>query len=196
MRVAALLASDHPEAEKILLDIIGNRQIEIDIPSLALCVNALSILILERGDAQLFDNLLKVASSNPNSSSQLMPIICSNLTSSVKLGFQKRLVEALEISCQNPKDSKVFNDLKWQLCSLAISEKPKSWRFLLKLFNKETDVFLEGLLVSLAMQYPLPGFPITQWNTIERPLSAMDQEQLKTYLKSTVFIRTPGGLIR
>uniref|UniRef100_A0A914PTF8 Rap-GAP domain-containing protein n=1 Tax=Panagrolaimus davidi TaxID=227884 RepID=A0A914PTF8_9BILA len=58
-----------------------------------------------------------------------------------------------------------------------------------------SDTFLEGLLITLAMQYPLPNFPITQWNSIEKPLTLIDQTQIKDFLKSTVFITTPGALI-
>uniref|UniRef100_A0A914XY39 Uncharacterized protein n=1 Tax=Panagrolaimus superbus TaxID=310955 RepID=A0A914XY39_9BILA len=192
VRVTALLALDHPEAEKILLSILENREIEIDISSLSLCVNALSILILERADAQLFDHLYRAVSNHPDAASQLLPILCSNLVSSIRIGFHTRLVDALERACQTPKDFRILNDLKWQLCALSIIEKPRaSWKALIHRIHTHRDTFLEGLLVTLAMQYPLPNFPITQWNSIERPLTLIDQNQIKDFLKSTVFITTP-----
>lgn len=160
-------------------------------------MNALSILILERADAQLFDGLLRIVAQHPDASSHLLPILCSNLTSSVRIGFHTRLVAALEQACQNPRDGRIFNDLKWQLCALSISDKPRpSWKALLHRLHTHRDVFLEGLLITLAMQFPLPNFPITQWNSIERPLNVIDPNQLKDFLKSSVFITTPGALIR
>uniref|UniRef100_A0A7E4VIK5 Rap-GAP domain-containing protein n=1 Tax=Panagrellus redivivus TaxID=6233 RepID=A0A7E4VIK5_PANRE len=195
VKVAALLALDHPEAEKILLQILETRNIEFDIGSLTLCINALSILVLERADAQLFDDLLRTISQHA-SASQLIPVLCANLASSVRLGFHNRLVEALELGLEAPRDGRVLNDLKWQLCALSVADKPRaSWKALLSQIHAHGDVFLEGLLISKALQYPLPGFPITQWNSIERPLAAMDPAALKAYLKSTVFITTPGALI-
>lgn len=66
-----------------------------------------------------------------------------------------------------------LNDLKWQLCALALRDtggnRLAQWRKALlnrlSASHNNSDSFLEGLLVRLSGQFPLPGFSITQWNS-------------------------------
>uniref|UniRef100_A0A914BZM8 Rap-GAP domain-containing protein n=1 Tax=Acrobeloides nanus TaxID=290746 RepID=A0A914BZM8_9BILA len=192
VRVAALLSLDNPDAENILLSILENRAIEIDLPSLILSINALCILILERADAQLLDSLLKLVLKH-NQASGILPIMCPNLLAATKLGFQARLVEALEYGVDMVQEKKTLNDMKWQLCSLAIQEKPhKSWRSIIDKLDAENDVFLEGFLTILSLQYPLPMFPITQWNSLELQVPANEQQKV---LENTVFMKQESAIL-
>lgn len=169
VRVAALLSMNHPEAEKILLSIISSGQIEIDLSSLVLCVNALSILVLERADVPLLKSVMDLLLRHKEYSSALMSLYCANLACAPRLGFHTRLAEALELAIThgNPqRDSRLINELKWQFVGLHAKDRVcKSLKPLLASIAAANDEFLEGVMVQKALQYPLPGFSISQWNS-------------------------------
>uniref|UniRef100_A0A915CVG1 Rap-GAP domain-containing protein n=1 Tax=Ditylenchus dipsaci TaxID=166011 RepID=A0A915CVG1_9BILA len=95
VRVAALLCLSHPEAEKILLSLLENSEVELDVDCVVLTVNALCILVVERADAQLFDTLLKLLCGQKKMAAKLVPILCSNLGFVGRLGMESRLAKAM-----------------------------------------------------------------------------------------------------
>lgn len=177
---------------------MDNKSVDVDLPSLVLCVNALSILVLERVDAQLLNTLFDLTVRHPQAA-QLLPTLCSNLGSATRLGFQAKLIESLEISVGRVREPRLLNDLKWHLCSLLLKEKTlKSWRPLIDGLAQGKDSFLEGLLTQRALQYPIPGFPITQWNSIDmtaQPDAAGARKSLEPD-ESVLYVDTEGAVIR
>lgn len=177
---------------------LDNKSIDVDLPSLVLCVNALSILVLERVDAQLLNTLFDLVARH-SQAPQLLPIFCSNLGSGTRLGFQAKLIESLEISVGRVRETRLLNDLKWHLCSLLLKEKTlKSWRPLIDGLAQGKDLFLEGLLAQRALQYPVPGFPITQWNSIDMT-GQLDTSGAKKSIEpeeTVVYVDTDGALVR
>ncbi|KAI6182707.1 hypothetical protein M3Y97_00409700 [Aphelenchoides bicaudatus] len=169
VRVAALLSMSHPDAEKILLSILSSSQIEVDLSSLVLCVNALSILILERADVPLLKTVMDLLLKHREHSSTLMSLYCANLGCAPRLGFHCRLAEALEsaITHSNPqRDTRFVNEFKWQFVSLYAKDRVcKSLKPLLAALGAGNDSFLEGLMIEKSLQFPLPGFSISQWNS-------------------------------
>lgn len=164
--------------------------IQIDLSSLILCVNALSILILERADNQLFYYLIKLLNQH-REAGNLFPIFCSNLSFVTHLGMHKELAEALFYGLSNTSNVCAINDLKWELCAL-LSEKSQKvlWKPLFEHLHIGKDHFLEGILIQLAKQYPLPGFSITQWNSLSEPVDLLKSEE-----NSSVFISTKGAML-
>lgn len=165
-------------------------------PSLILCINALSILILERANDLLFYKLNSILNHHPEARN-LFPIFCSNLSFVTRLGLHKGLAEALFYGLSNSSsNSCATNDLKWELCSLLLSEnsRKKIWKPFIDCLQLGEDYFLEGVLIQLAKQYPLPGFSITQWNSISE--SSKKAEILSSEKESSnVFISTHGALL-
>ncbi|KAI6202932.1 hypothetical protein M3Y94_00498200 [Aphelenchoides besseyi] len=170
VRVAALLSLTHQDAEKILLTILGNNAVEVDLSSLVLCVNALSILILERADVPLLSSVLDLLVQHRYYSTSLLATFCANLTCAPRLGFHGRLADALELAIARAhikKDERILNELKWQLVSLQSKDRVcKTFKPLLATLAAQTDGFLEGLLIERGLQFPLPGFSISQWGSL------------------------------
>lgn len=86
--------------------------------------------------------------------------------------------------------------MKWHLCSLSAREKTiKSWRPLFENFNLYQDSFFEGLLCQLALQYPLPGFSVSQWNSQSLVQTNIDQSAQQNQ-QLTTFLKTEGAILR
>lgn len=197
IRVAALLSLNHPEAEKILLSLLEQRHFQIDQTSLTLCINAISLLILERADASLFDHLLKLL-VNHQYASRILPIFCANVGLIVLLGFHSQLIDSLLLAQSKVKCVNALNDLKWQFCSITSRESISPyWRILSDNFTSAKDDFLEGFVIRLSGQYPLPGFPITQWNSLpnqehqEKQQQSMQSEEAY----NNIYIETEGSFL-
>ena len=60
-------------------------------------MNALSLLILERADAALFDRLLHLL-INHQYAARVMPIFCANIGSVIRIGFHSQLVDAIQLA--------------------------------------------------------------------------------------------------
>jgi hypothetical protein len=140
----------------------------VDLSSLVLCVNALSILILERADVPLLTAVLDLLVKHKEHSS-LMSLYCANLACAPRLGFHTRLAEVLELAITHgnaQKDPRLINELKWQFVALHAKDRVcKSLKPLLATLSAGNDDFLEGMMIERALQYPLPGFSIAQWNS-------------------------------
>lgn len=177
IRVAALLSLNHPEAEKILLSLLDQRQLQIDQCSLSLCVNALCLLILERADAALFDRL-RLLLANHQYAARTLPIFCANLGLVVRLGFHSQLIESLLLAQSKVKNVNALNDLKWQLCAICSREPiTTNCKGLWERFASAKDHFFEGFAIRLSGQFPLPGFQITHWNSLPAPTGEQQQQQ-------------------
>lgn len=154
---------------QILLSILSSSQIEVDLNSLVLCVNSLSILVLERADVPLLKTVMDLLMKHRGHSSVLMSLYCANLACAPRLGFHTRLAEALELAITHghpQKDSRLTNELKWQFVALYARDRvSKSLKPLLAALAASNNTFLEGLMIERALQYPLPGFSIAQWNS-------------------------------
>lgn len=159
-----------------------------------MCINALSILILERADDQLFHHLIELLNHHPEAGN-LFTIFCSNLSFVTRLGLHKGLAEALFCGLSNAVNVCATNDLKWELCALLLSERSKKvlWKPLFEHLHKGNDYFLEGVLIQLAKQYPLPGFSITQWNSLPGFFDLSKSEIGND--TTAVFISTKGALL-
>ncbi|KAL3074845.1 hypothetical protein niasHS_014290 [Heterodera schachtii] len=173
IRVASLLSLNHPDAEKILLQLLEQRQFQIDTHSLVLCLNALSLLVLERADAPLFERLFALMlGQQSTTTATLLPVFCANLSSSITLGFHSQLVHSLIQSLARVKHLRIANELKWHMCAVfARHSISLHWSNLADKFVATGDDFFEGFVIRLSGQWPLPGFPVTQWNSL--PPSAM-----------------------
>lgn len=134
-----------------------------------LCVNALSILILERADAPLLKTVMDLLLKHREHSSALMSLYCANLACAPRLGFHSRLAEALELAITHghpQRDARLINEFKWQFVSLYAKDRVcKSLKPLLAALGAANDTFLEGLMIEKSLQFPLPGFSISQWNS-------------------------------
>ncbi|TKR93306.1 hypothetical protein L596_007789 [Steinernema carpocapsae] len=167
VQVAALLAPDYPAAEKLLFDLLFNCSSEEDsnLPSLALCVNALALMAIDRGDAQLASRIFEALAAHD----RLIPLLCSDLMEQFpRLGQRAALGQLMDGALAKLSDPNQINEIEWQLSTLALDGKgavkiPK----LLEQLHKTDSKFLKGLLVTSAGQFPLPGFNIAQWNSQE-----------------------------
>uniref|UniRef100_A0A914L5I3 Rap-GAP domain-containing protein n=1 Tax=Meloidogyne incognita TaxID=6306 RepID=A0A914L5I3_MELIC len=199
IRVAALLSLNHPDAEKIIISLLETRrqsqqQQQLDQFSLTLCVNALSLLILERADVVLFDRLLHLLIDHQYAA-RVLPLFCANIASVMRVGFHSQLIDAVQLSLSKAKNVNMLNDLKWQLCSICAKECiALQWKeTLAERFENDKDNFFEGFAIRLSGQFPLPGFQITQWNSIQEAATEKDEsDECNIYMETNSSILSLG----
>ncbi|KAL7071848.1 hypothetical protein ACQ4LE_008404 [Meloidogyne hapla] len=196
IRVAALLSLNHPDAEKIIISLLETRrqsQQQLDQFSLTLCVNALSLLVLERADASLFDRLLHLLVDHQYAA-RVLPIFCANVAPVTRVGFHSQFVDAIQLSLSKTKNVNLLNDLKWQLCTICANECiALQWReTLAERFRTDKDNFFEGFVIRLSGQYPLPGFQIIQWNSIQSAAEKEENDDFSIYIETNSSILSLG----
>nr|CAD2130005.1 unnamed protein product [Meloidogyne enterolobii] len=199
IRVAALLSLNHPDAEKIIISLLETRrqsqqQQQLDQFSLTLCVNALSLLILERADVVLFDRLLHLLIDHQYAA-RVLPLFCANIASVMRVGFHSQLIDAVQLSLSKAKNVNMLNDLKWQLCSICAKESiALQWKeTLAERFETDKDNFFEGFVIRLSGQFPLPGFQITQWNSIQEAATEKEEsDECNIYMETNSSILSLG----
>ena len=95
------------------------------------------------------------------------------------------------------KGANALNDLKWQLCAISARESMlPSWRRLSDKFHTARDEFFESFAVRLSAQFPLPGFPITQWNSL--PFQEQQQQQTALCTEEAfndTYMETDGAIL-
>uniref|UniRef100_A0A0K0G3E3 Probable Rho GTPase-activating protein CG5521 (inferred by orthology to a D. melanogaster protein) n=1 Tax=Strongyloides venezuelensis TaxID=75913 RepID=A0A0K0G3E3_STRVS len=215
VRVTSLLSLEQTDAEKLLLTILTQQHyMEMDLSTLALLVNALSILILERGDITLGKNLYQILLKNQSLSIQLTYLLIRNLDELKKRGKRNFLRQSLEqiINMLKIKDENIIrNELLWMLMTLICDGKKLPLndnnsrgtfeKILSLLSNHDRGIknsFLEGFLLTNTVFYPLPGFSLAQWNSIDNvtPIPGKTPNKIvdKDY-ENQVFIKNRGVLI-
>jgi hypothetical protein len=127
---------------------------------------------LERADVPLLKTVIDVLLKHRQHSSALMSLYCANLACAPRLGFHTRLAEALVLAITHghpQRDARLINELKWQFVALFSKDRVcKSLKPLLAALGAANDEFLEGVMVERALQFPLPGFSISQWSSFGR----------------------------
>ncbi|KAK0424217.1 hypothetical protein QR680_008553 [Steinernema hermaphroditum] len=198
VQVAALLAPDYPAAELLLFDLLQNcsSEEESNLPSLALCVNALALMAIDRGDAKLAAKIFEVLIEHHR---RLIPILCSDLVEQFpRLGQRAALASLMDNALDALDNPREINEIEWQLSTLALDGKSavKLPKLLAKL-RKTNSKFLEGLLVTSAGQFPLPGFSVSLWNSLEPvgiPTSVSVQSTEKM-LHQNIFARSGFSIL-
>uniref|UniRef100_A0AC35TQP1 Rap-GAP domain-containing protein n=1 Tax=Rhabditophanes sp. KR3021 TaxID=114890 RepID=A0AC35TQP1_9BILA len=200
VRVASLLSLEHKKAEKLLLDILQHSHIEMDLHSLSLLINALSILILERGDVELADAIYPALFKNTHSV-ELTYLLTRNLSELKRLGHGTYLRKCLEQTILSMRNEPALrNELLWTLiCNISDSKqyplnakKQKCFQKEIAFLHQDQSKFLEAFLLTNTIQYPLPGFSLSQWNSKEsdattKTLSNLPDKQFdnQVFLKKT-----------
>ncbi|KAJ1372174.1 hypothetical protein KIN20_034259 [Parelaphostrongylus tenuis] len=150
LKALALLSSSSVAAEQMLVKQLSSS--DISLPHALLCTNALCMLIIQRGD------------------SELMAKVCSLL--------QNHHYVILRTIPTLP-DERLRTEIQWTGASLALSHSlradlPQIMRSLL--IDKQK--LLEGALVTMEGQFPLPGFNVSKWNSVESPPSKVNDTQI------------------
>ncbi|CAD5210290.1 unnamed protein product [Bursaphelenchus xylophilus] len=169
VEVAAVLALNNPEAEQVIFSILRNNSVKIDVDSLAKIINSFSIIALERDN---FDNLFAVLyliSQRNGNNLKILAQFCANFYSA-KLKCKQRLADTLEsaiMKSQQLKEDRIANEIKWQIVTLLSTERiDNTLKTILANMAASGDDFFEGFLIQRALQFPLPGFSVSQWNSV------------------------------
>ena len=134
---------------------------------------------------------------HPNLGS-LLPLLCSNL---VVLRHPRLHMPLFESGLDQVRTPNKLNDLKWQLCSLAIQQPYKNWRSL-NLFQRlsaSNDKFFEAMIIQLSGQYPLPAFHITQWNSHQSfsdSLRQQNEPKQHGNISDNTFLKSGDAILR
>ncbi|CAK5049731.1 unnamed protein product [Meloidogyne enterolobii] len=187
-----LIKNQEFSARAIIISLLETRrqsqqQQQLDQFSLTLCVNALSLLILERADVVLFDRLLHLLIDHQYAA-RVLPLFCANIASVMRVGFHSQLIDAVQLSLSKAKNLNMLNDLKWQLCSICAKESiALQWKeTLAERFETDKDNFFEGF-----GQFPLPGFQITQWNSIQETATEKEESD-----ECNIYMETNSSILR
>ncbi|CAD5206927.1 unnamed protein product [Bursaphelenchus okinawaensis] len=190
VEVAAVLALNNPEAEQVIFSILRNSAVKIDVDSMAKIINAFSIIALERNN---FDNLFAVLyliCQRQGNHLKVLSQFCANFYST-KLKCKQRLAETLEsaiIKSQQLKEDRIANEIKWQMVTMLSTERiDNTMKTLFANMATSSDDFFEGFVIQRGLQFPLPGFTVSQWNSL--------YENAPKDVKLDVIVQKPKAMI-
>uniref|UniRef100_A0A7I4XYD0 Rap-GAP domain-containing protein n=1 Tax=Haemonchus contortus TaxID=6289 RepID=A0A7I4XYD0_HAECO len=185
LKVLALLSSSSPSAEQMLLSQLS--QPEISLTHALLCVNALSMLVIQRGDSELMSRMLALL-QNHRCGPSLMPLLCSCLESLYKVAKNPNTLQIVLRTIPTLRDERLRTEVLWTIASLALSHSLKSeLPQITRAFLVDQQKLLEGALLTMEGQFPLPGFNVSKWNSVE-PTSTKTNE-------TQVFVQRDSAII-
>ncbi|VDM38745.1 unnamed protein product [Toxocara canis] len=193
IQVAALLAPDHSAAETLLLNLISSNSPEITLQSHALALNALALLVIERGDTTLMLDVLGRV-RNLRGASRLLHLFCSDLNQLARLSRSNKLIELLERTLELVNEECWAGELLWQSVSLSLSEQ-RPRRSLLDRVVHDKRACLEGMLLVYANQFPLTSFSLAQCNSIEYPAKGGQHKNSDQLTAGHVFIDQKSAIL-
>lgn len=98
--MAALLSPDNALGETLLLDLIAMKSIEVPLESYSLALHALALLIIERADLKLMDEVIKRVCALKDAA-KLLHLFCADLNLLTRLGLRDKLAAIIEHALQN-----------------------------------------------------------------------------------------------
>ncbi|CAI4222514.1 unnamed protein product [Auanema sp. JU1783] len=166
LKALALISTEYNEAEAILLKQLSS--IEMTIQQSLMCMNALTLLVLQRADLELMNKLLTVLQQN-RYVSRLLPVLCSSLSSLTKFCNGSTVLQALLKAASVLRDERTRTEIEWAMTSLCLSSPQKELPLVIRGLLADKHKLLEGAIVTMGSQFPLPGFNVARWNSIESP---------------------------
>ncbi|VDO19842.1 unnamed protein product [Heligmosomoides polygyrus] len=165
LKVLALLSSSCPPAEQLLLKQLSPA--DISLTHALLCVNALCMLIIQRGDAELMAKMLSTL-QNHRCGPNLLPLLCSCMESLFKVSKNPNALQLVLRTVPTLRDERIRTEVQWTIASLALSHSLKAeLPQIARSFLADQQKLLEGALITMEGQFPLPGFNVSKWNSVE-----------------------------
>ncbi|VDK49238.1 unnamed protein product [Cylicostephanus goldi] len=185
LKVLALLSTSNAPAEQLLLKQLVPA--DISLTHALLCVNALCMLVIQRGDSDLLAkklsgttllqifNILQTHRCGPT----LLLVLCSCMESLFKISKNPTTLQAVLRTIPTLRDERLRTEIQWTIASLALAHSLKSdLPQITRTFLIDKQKLLEGALLTMESQFPLPGFNVAKWNSVESPPSKSNEHQV------------------
>ncbi|KAK6727420.1 hypothetical protein RB195_005237 [Necator americanus] len=176
LKVLALLSTSNAPAEQLLMKQLAPS--DISLTHALLCVNALCMLIIQRGDSDLLTKMFNVLQAHRCGPS-LLPMLCSCLESLFKVSKNPAALQVILRTIPTLKDDRLRTEVQWTIASMALANSLKSdLPQITRTFLADKQKLLEGALLTLEGQFPLPGFNVSKWNSVESTPSKPNETQV------------------
>ncbi|CAJ0942562.1 unnamed protein product, partial [Mesorhabditis belari] len=168
LKALVLLCGEHSTVESLLLRNLS--QADLTLPLYLLCLNALALLIVQRADIELMQRVVDCL-RNHRLCAKLLPTFCSSVLPLARFGMSSAVLETLRACAGALRDERMRTEVEWQLVSLCMEGRRREAPNVLCGVLADRQQILEGAMVTLSGQWPLPGFSAAKWNSIDMPLS-------------------------
>ncbi|KAL6729909.1 hypothetical protein Aduo_000918 [Ancylostoma duodenale] len=184
LKVLALLSTSNAPAEQLLMKQLAPS--DTSLTHALLCVNALCMLIIQRGDSDLLAKMFSVLQTHrcgPN----LLPVLCSCLESLFKVSKNPAALQVILRTIPTLRDDRLRTEVQWAIASLALANSLKSdLPQITKTFLTDKQKLLEGAVLTMEGQFPLPGFNVAKWNSVESTPSKPNDTQVFVQRNSAI----------
>lgn len=176
IKVLALLSSSSVTAEQLLLKQLFLS--DISLPHALLCTNALCMLIIQRGDHELMAKMFSLL-QNHRCGPNLLPLLCSCLQSLLRQTKNPIALQIVLRTIPTLRDERLRIEIQWTWASLALSHSLRAdLPQIMRSFLVEKRKLLEGALLTMESQFPLPGFNVSKWNSVESSSNKPNDTQI------------------
>ncbi|WKX92732.1 hypothetical protein Q1695_010622 [Nippostrongylus brasiliensis] len=176
LKVLALLSSSCVPAEQLLLKALAPA--DVSLTHALLCVNALCMLIIQRGDGELMAKMLSIL-QNHRCGPSLLPLLCSCLESLYKVSRNPSALQTVLRTIPTLRDERLRTEVQWTIASLALSHSLKNeLPLIIRMFLTDEQLLLEGALITMEGQFPLPSFNVSKWNSVESNPTKTNENQV------------------
>ncbi|CAI2309070.1 unnamed protein product [Caenorhabditis sp. 36 PRJEB53466] len=162
LKLFSMLASSYPGAEQVLLDQLANTDAA---DNAVVIVNTLAILIVQRAQIDLVLTAMKMIETH-QFAMRLIPLFCSSIASLAQFS-STTLLQALLRAASLLRDERTRTEVEWQMTKLCVQWPQPQLPLVIRGIIADRHSVLLGELVSLGGQYPMRGFDVSRWNSIE-----------------------------
>ncbi|CAD6196284.1 unnamed protein product [Caenorhabditis auriculariae] len=172
LRLFAMFAPSFPAAEEVLLNQLATT--EVSLSDSLMIVKALIIIILQRAQIDLLISLMKIVESH-RFAVRILPLFSSCLPSLARFGFSNPVLQVLLRSASMIREERIRTEVEWMMGSLCLSAEQPELGTVLRGILGDRQMLLQGELVTLSGQFPLPGFNVSKWNSVEPTTTSTDR---------------------
>ncbi|CAI5437697.1 unnamed protein product [Caenorhabditis angaria] len=162
LKLFSMLASSYPGAEDVLLDQLNLTDVS---ENAVVIVNTLAILIVQRAQIDLVLTTMKTIEAH-QFAMRLIPLFCSSIASLARFS-NSGLLQALLRAASLLRDERNRTEVEWQMVKLCMQSNQQQYPLVVRGILADKQSVLQGELITMAGQYPLKGFEVSRWNSVE-----------------------------
>ncbi|KIH46493.1 hypothetical protein ANCDUO_23454 [Ancylostoma duodenale] len=197
LKVLALLSTSNAPAEQLLMkQAIKHELIALTENVIRHHIGRGPLISLPTGSDRFKTNAInKKRVSNPMFSvlqthrcgPNLLPVLCSCLESLFKVSKNPAALQVILRTIPTLRDDRLRTEVQWAIASLALANSLKSdLPQITKTFLADKQKLLEGAVLTMEGQFPLPGFNVAKWNSVESTPSKPNDTQVFVQRNSAI----------
>lgn len=176
LKLFSMLAASYPGAEQVLLEQLVNTDAS---DNAVVIVNTLAMLIVQKAQIDLVLTVMKTIETH-QFAMRLIPLFCTSIASLAQFS-STTLLQALLRAASLLRDERARTEIEWQMTKLCVQWPQPQLPLVLRGIIADRHMVLHGELISLGGQYPMRGFEVSRWNSIESgPRSSPGAQDEKT----------------